>query len=443
MGINPINPALQQAMYQVPVLPAAQDATRMAQPQFAAYQQPYALAQEKKESIFTFKNALIAAGSTILLVAGVKTYNAGKVFEKALGKNTIAKGTEFKTGQTFLDHLNPINWTGRADAAKKLEGFTAVNGTDGRILTNGSDVVIINGKKVRNVKDFKEFVPQKDVPPAKPETPVEENKLPENQTLAKSQQNILKNNTLEELVTIKSEDTELIKKLKKFFVEKDQQVFLDALKKRDISKLQSMYKDYNKVIHELNFDKKDIPQVEKVEKFIGDMLTLIDDTLYIPSTNKAIIKIKNILDKKGINLRVQEGVKLQDVQKVQSAINQLESKGYKAPTNIRITDTVGLFENASGKALMASGQDTIMLNSKQKIYPMDYALYHETGHIINAGSRYKTKNQVENIVSQVSEYALSGYPNLSEFSAEVFAGLMTNRQFKPEVFNLYKEINKI
>lgn len=186
MGMNPINPALQQAMYQVPVLPAAQDTTRVAQPQFAAYQQPYAPVQEKKESIFTLKNALLAAGATVLLVAGGKTYNAGKAFEKALGTNTIAKGTEFKAGQTFLDLLNPLNWTGRADAAKKLEGFTAVNGTDGRILTNGSDVVIINGKKVRNVKDFEEFTPSKDVPPVKPEAPVEQTSIATAQITAKS-----------------------------------------------------------------------------------------------------------------------------------------------------------------------------------------------------------------------------------------------------------------
>lgn len=179
--VNPMNPSLQQAMYQVPV--TATDATYVA-PQIAQQTAPqyqtnfgasqYAPAAEEHKSIFSLRNVLGVAVATTLLVAGVKTHNSSKAFEKALEKNLIAKGTEFKGGQTFLDHLNPLNWVGRDDAAKELEkhGFQALDKDNNRILTNGTDTLILNGKKARNVKDFAEFKAPET--PKAPEAPKED-----------------------------------------------------------------------------------------------------------------------------------------------------------------------------------------------------------------------------------------------------------------------------
>lgn len=173
--VNPMNPSLQQAMYQVPVAPAAQDATTVAPQTVPQYQTNFGASQyaqaEEHKSIFTLRNVLGLTVATTLLVAGVKTHNSNSAFKKAIEKHLIPEKTEFKMGQTFLDHLNPLNWVGRDDAAKELEkhGFQALDKDNNRIVyKEGGDVLIMNGKKARNVKDFSEFkapeAPKADAP---------------------------------------------------------------------------------------------------------------------------------------------------------------------------------------------------------------------------------------------------------------------------------------
>ncbi len=137
MSINPTSPALQQALYQVPVAPAVQDATTVvpqtvpqSQTNFAGAPQ-YAPAQEEKKSIFSLRNMALATAATVLLVAGGKTYKATSLFKElnvnkagievakaADGKATdkiISETHKLPVWDTFKGNLNPLNWFKNVD----------------------------------------------------------------------------------------------------------------------------------------------------------------------------------------------------------------------------------------------------------------------------------------------------------------------------------------
>lgn len=160
-----LSPAFQQALYSVPVTQQGVQqpinfgaATDTMQAQMPAQ----AVQQTEKKGGITLGKILGLAGLTIAAIAGHKTYNLSKAFKAAKSAKILDEGAEFATSKTFLQNLNPLNWFGHKDAAKKLiaSGYEQIRGdkgviqeTKGLIFKNGDDVVILNGKKALS-KEF-------------------------------------------------------------------------------------------------------------------------------------------------------------------------------------------------------------------------------------------------------------------------------------------------